>query len=128
MYERGLANGGGIDMAEKVISKITGIYIDKTVVFDFSAFKEIVDAVGGIDIYLEKPFKESSQWGYEFSLPAGNNHLNGEQALYYVRSRYSTNDFDRARRQQEVIIAIKNKALTLGFLTNPLKINSCFPV
>ncbi len=124
MYEKGLANGGGIDMAEKVISKITGTYIDKTVVFDFSAFKEIVDTLGGIDIYLTKPFKESTQWGYEFSLPAGNNHLNGEQALYYVRSRYSTNDFDRARRQQEVIIAIKNKALTLGFLANPLKINS----
>jgi LCP family protein required for cell wall assembly len=124
MYEKGLANGGGIDMAEKVISKITGTYIDKTVVFDFSAFKEIVDTLGGIDIYLAKPFKEATQWGYEFSLPAGNNHLNGEQALYYVRSRFSTNDFDRARRQQEVIVAIKNKALSLGFLTNPLKINS----
>jgi LCP family protein required for cell wall assembly len=124
IYERGLANGGGIDMAEKVISKITGVHIDKTVVFDFEAFKRIVDTLGGIDIYLAKPFKESIQWGYEFYLPAGNNHLNGEQALYYVRSRFSTSDFDRARRQQEVIIAIKNKALSLGFLTNPLKINS----
>ncbi len=124
MYEKGLSNGGGIDMAEKVISKVTGTYIDKTVIFDFNAFKEIVDTLGGIDIYLAKPFRESTQWGYEFSLPAGNNHLNGEQALYYVRSRYSTNDFDRAKRQQEVIIAIKNKAFTLGFLTNPLKINS----
>ncbi len=124
MYEKGMSNGGGIDMAEKVISKIAGTYIDKTVVFDFNAFKEVVDTLGGVDVYLAKPFKESSQWGYEFSLPAGNNHLNGEQALYYVRSRYSTNDFDRARRQQEVIVAIKNKASTLGFLTNPLKINS----
>lgn len=124
MYEKGLSNGGGIDMAEKVISKITGIYIDKTVVFDFSAFKEIVDDLDGIDIYLAKPFKEATQWGYEFSLPAGNNHLNGEQALYYVRSRYSTSDFDRARCQQEMIIAIKNKALSLGVLSNPLKINA----
>jgi LCP family protein required for cell wall assembly len=124
IYERGLANGGGIDMAEKVISKITGVHIDKTIVFDFEAFRKIVDTLGGIDIYLAKPFKESTQWGYEFYLPAGNNHLNGEQALYYVRSRFSTSDFDRARRQQEVIIAIKNKALSLGFLTNPLKINS----
>jgi LCP family protein required for cell wall assembly len=124
MYEKGLANGGGIDLAEKVISKITGVYIDKTVVFDFGAFREIVDTLGGIDIFLTKPFREATQWGYEFSLPAGNNHLNGEQALYYVRSRFSTSDFDRARRQQEVIVAIKNKALSLGFLTNPLKINS----
>lgn len=124
IYEKGLANGGGIDLAEKVISKITGIYLDKTVVFDFGAFKEVVDDLGGIDIYLEKPFKEATQWGYAFSLPAGNNHLNGEQALYYVRSRFSTSDFDRARRQQEVVIAIKNKALSLGVLSNPLKVNS----
>lgn len=124
IYEKGLANGGGIDLAEKVISKITGVYLDKTVVFDFSAFKEVVDDLGGIDIYLERPFKEATQWGYEFSLPAGSNHLNGEQALYYVRSRFSTSDFDRARRQQEVVVAIKNKALSLGVLTNPLKINS----
>lgn len=124
IYERGLANGGGIDLAEKIISKITGTYIDKTVVLNFNAFKEIVDDLGGVDIRLEKPFKESTQWGYEFSLPAGNNHLDGGQALYYVRSRYSTSDFDRARRQQEVIIAIKNKALSLGVLSSPLKINS----
>ena len=124
IYERGLANGGGIDLAERVISKITGVYVDKTVVFDFNAFKEIVDTLGGIDIYLTKSFKESTQWGYEFSLPAGDNHLDGERALYYVRSRFSTSDFDRARRQQEVIVAIKNKMLSLGFLTNPLKINS----
>ena len=124
MYEKGLENGGGIDLTEKIISKITGTYIDKTVVFDFNAFKEIVDTLGGIDIYLDKPFNEPTQWGYDFSLPAGNNHLNGDQALYYVRSRYSTNDFDRAKRQQDVIAAIKSKALSLGFLANPLKINS----
>lgn len=124
IYERGLANGGGIDFAEKIISKITGVYIDKAVVFDFSAFKEVVDDLGGIDIYLSKSFKEETQWGYEFFIPAGNSHLNGEQALYYVRSRFSTSDFDRARRQQEVIVAIKNKAFSLGILSNPLKINS----
>jgi anionic cell wall polymer biosynthesis LytR-Cps2A-Psr (LCP) family protein len=50
--------------------------------------------------------------------------LDGEAALYYVRSRYSTSDFDRARRQQEVISIIKNKALSLGFLSNPVKVTS----
>ena len=124
MYEKGLANGGGIDLAEKVVSKITDVYIDKTVVFDFNAFQETVDMLGGIDIYLAKPFNEPTQWGYDFSLPAGDNHLNGEQALYYVRSRFSTSDFDRARRQQDVIAVIKNKVLSLGFLSNPLKIDS----
>ena len=124
VYERGLANGGGIALAKQIFSRITGIYIDQAIVADFNAFREVVNNLGGIDIRLTKPFNEKTQWGYEFSLPAGDNHLDGNQALYYVRSRYSTSDFDRARRQQEVISIIKNKALSLGFLSNPTKISS----
>lgn len=124
VYERGLANGGGIALAKQVISRITAVYIDNTIVVDFNAFREIVNNLDGIDIYLAKPFEEKNQWGYEFSLPAGDNRLDGETALYYVRSRYSTSDFDRARRQQEVISIIKNRALSLGFLSNPAKVTS----
>ncbi|MBI2063426.1 MAG: LCP family protein [Candidatus Yanofskybacteria bacterium] len=124
VYEKGLENGGGLSLAKQIVSRITGVYIDYAIAVDFNAYKEIVNNLGGIDIFLKKPFEEKNQWGYEFSLPAGNNHLDGEQALYFVRSRYSTSDFDRARRQQEVITIIKNKALTLGFLSNPVKITS----
>ena len=124
VYERGLENGGGLILAKQVVSRITGVFIDNAIVFDFNAFKEIVNNLGGIDIRLNKPFEEKNQWGYEFSLPAGDNHLDGEQALYYVRSRYSTSDFDRARRQQEVISIIKNRAFNLGFLSNPIKVTS----
>ena len=122
IYERGLGNGGGIALTKQVISRITSTYIDNVLVVDFEAFREAVNNLGGIDINLAKPFEEKNQWGYEFSLPAGNNHLDGEHALYYVRSRYSTSDFDRARRQQEVITIIKNRALSLGFLSNPVKV------
>src|SRR3989344_2475329 len=124
VYERGLANGGGTALAKHVFSRITGIYIDNALVVDFNAFREVVNSIGGIDIHLAKAFEEKNQWGYEFYLPAGDNHLNGDQALYYVRSRYSTNDFDRARRQQDVIAIIKNKALSLGLLSRPSKITS----
>lgn len=124
IYERGLERKQGLELAKQIISRLTRVYIDKAVVFDFNAFRHIVDILGGIDIYLAKPFTEKTQWGYEFSLPAGNNHLNGEQALYYVRSRFSTSDFDRARRQQEVIAAIKDKAAKNGYLTNPIKITN----
>src|SRR3989338_3828638 len=121
-YAIGYAHNAGIPLTSQLISRITGIRIDKTVVFNFQAFQDIVESLGGIDISLDKPFRESTQWGYEFSLPAGDNHLNGEQALYYVRSRYSSSDFDRARRQQQVMFAIKKKATELGFLANPAKI------
>jgi len=59
---------------------------------------------------------------WEFYVPAGANIMNSEDVLYYARSRYSSSDFDRMRRQQEVISAIKSKALNLGMLANPVKI------
>lgn len=121
VYERGLERKIGLDLPKQIISKITGVYIDKAVVLDFDAFQHVVDNIGGVDVYLAKPFSEPKQWGNDFSLPAGNNHLNGEQALYYVRSRYSSSDFDRSRRQQEVITAIKNKIAKNGYLSSPLK-------
>jgi len=73
-------------------------------------------------LVLENEFREPEQWGYEFFLEAGPNHLDGLDTLYYVRSRYSTNDFDRSRRQQEVLLALKDKILSVGTLANPLKV------
>ena len=122
VYEKGYVRNQGLTLATQVFSDLTGVHIDHAVLFDFQAFSKIVDTLGGVDITLAKPFSEKNQWGYEFSLPAGKNHLNGEQSLYYVRSRFSSSDFDRARRQQEVIFAIKKKATDLGFLANPSKI------
>lgn len=126
VYERGLGKGKGVTVVKEVVSRLSGVRVDNVVVFDFEAFKKIVDALDGIDINLTKTFVEKDQWGYEFSLPAGQNHLSGEQALYFVRSRFSTSDFDRARRQQEVVLAIKNKAETLGYFSNPLKASGLF--
>ena len=122
LYVRGLEHNEGLTFSSQMISRITGVYIDKTVLFDFNGFEKLVDSLGGIDVYLAKEFSEKNQWGYEFTLSQGWNHLSSEQALYYVRSRFSTSDFDRARRQQDVISAIKNKATELGFLANPTKI------
>ncbi len=133
---------GGLGCAKKTISYITGLYIDYALGANFKALEEVIDALGGIDIYLESPFEESFQWadeGWEenenwfvkdfdgeerwvFHVPQGENHLDGKTALYYVRSRYSTNDFDRMRRQQQVLMAAKDKALSLKILANPVKV------
>lgn len=120
-YEYGFYNNEGIDFIKELISKITGIYIDKVIVINFSEFEKIIDEIGGIDITLTKPFEESGQWGYVFKLPTGVNHLNGQDALYYARSRYSSSDFDRSRRQQQVIFATKDKLTKLDFWSNPIK-------
>ncbi len=119
-YEIGLLRNNELSFTKKLISRITGIYIDSVVVVDFSSFEKIIDDLGGIDITLNEPFTETQQWGYEFSLPAGENHLDGQTALYYARSRFSSSDFDRAQRQQKIIIAIKDKVLSLNLLSDPI--------
>ena len=124
-YELGekRGKGEGLKYAKEVVGDICGLNADYAIAVDFAAFEKVIDQLGGIDITLEKNFSEPNQWGgMIFYLPKGNNHLSGEKALYYVRSRFSTNDFDRARRQQDVLTAVKDKALTLGILSNPFRV------
>lgn len=120
-YEYGYYRRQGLNYVKELVSKITGVYVDHALLIDFQAFSQLVDQLDGITITLNQPFREEGQWGYVFELPAGENTLNGEQALYYVRSRYSTSDFDRAGRQQQVIFAIKNKITAMNWLTDPVK-------
>ena len=111
----------GLSGVQRMFSRVTGVYIDHAVVVDFEAFRTLVDELGGVTVTLEHPFTEAQQWGYEFHLPAGENTLNGEQALYFVRSRYSTSDFDRAWRQQQVMLGLRARAEELGVMSNPIK-------
>jgi LCP family protein required for cell wall assembly len=108
----------GKDRVGTFMGRILGVHIDHVVVVDFTAFKSIVDAMGGVTVTLDAPFSEGEQWGYEFSLPAGANTLTGDQALYFVRSRYGSSDFDRSRRQMQVLAAMREKLSTL----DPLKL------
>lgn len=127
LYALGFDKGGeklALSLTKTVVSQITGVYVDGAVRVDFAGFEKLIDAVGGIDIYLKEPFTEIAQWEGTggFHLPAGWNHLNGKQALFYVRSRFASSDFDRARRQQELLLALKDKVTSLGILSNPLTI------
>ncbi|MEK7182011.1 MAG: LCP family protein [Patescibacteria group bacterium] len=69
-------------------------------------------------------YNKDEECGGNFTLPAGNNHLEGIKALCYARARYTSNDFERARRQQQVIQSIKVKALSVGTLTDFSKVNA----
>jgi LCP family protein required for cell wall assembly len=126
----------GLDYAKKTVAYVTGLHIDNAIVINFQAVKDIIELLGGVKIYLNQPFIEDKQWGCDkngnnciaFNLSAGEHVLNGDSALLYVRSRYSSTDFDRARRQQQVLLAIKDKALSLGVLADPLKISGIIDV
>ncbi len=127
VYEYGYYHSSNpLEFVKNKFSQITGVYVDKVVILNFSSFKEIIDSLGGVDVTLAQPFSESKQWGYPFALPAGVNHLDGQQALYYARSRYSSTDFDRAQRQQQIIFAVKDKVMALNFISDPVKTFSVF--
>jgi LCP family protein required for cell wall assembly len=112
-------NGGG-KLASKVIGDYIGQPIDYWVGVDFTAFKKLVDAVGGIDVVNPYPLDDDqyplgeTYRTMHIHFNAGPLHLSGDQALIYVRERHSDNDFGRSRRQQVVAAAIKDKAISIG--------------
>lgn len=126
----------GIDYAKKTVAYATGLYLDYAVSINFNALQDIIELLGGITIHLDQPFIEDKQWYCDehgkncrpFIVEAGDQTLNGEKVLYYVRSRFSSNDFDRARRQQQVLMAIKDKVLSLGILSDPLKVGGIIDI
>ncbi len=113
----------GLRVSQMAVEKVSGINIDYAVAINFPTFIKVIDTLGGVDVYVSEDFIEAQQWGFEFKVPKGWNHLNSESALYYARSRYSSSDFDRAKRQHDIIMAVAKKAASLGILANPVKLN-----
>ncbi|MCC2631846.1 MAG: putative LytR family transcriptional protein [Patescibacteria group bacterium] len=120
--------GDGPLAVKQAIGSVLGITVSNFVLIDFSGAKQLVDAVGGIDVDVPKAiydpyFPDDRTVGYSpFSIKAGMQHMNGETALKYARSRETTSDFDRSARQQIIIQALKKKATSAGTLSNPTKV------
>lgn len=110
--------GGGLTLLISTIEKNFGIPIHNYVRVDIEGFEEIVDALGGVDVTVDCDLYDEKFPGYfgVYTLAAGDYHMDGRQALYYARSRKSTSDFDRARRQQRVLLAIRRRALDANLL------------
>jgi len=106
--------GGGPALAKRTIYENFGIPVDYYVSVDFAGLMKIVDAVGGIDINVEKAVNDKAA---NFYMPTGMQHMDGETALWYARSRLSDSDFWRARRQQQVLMALREKALRLDIVS-----------
>ena len=119
LYQYFLSNGrsGGASM-EAAFSKAFGIEIDGYVFIGFSGVKNLVDAVGGVDVVLSKayydPYYFVNNHHQGWGLPAGKSHLNGAKALIFARSRKGDNDFGRARRQQLLVAAAMAKVRSRG--------------
>jgi LCP family protein required for cell wall assembly len=124
--------GGGPVLAKQVVEKILDIPIHYYARIDFNGFKKAIDAVGGVDVVVEDALYDPAypcdgNAGYcPFSIRAGNQHLDGATALKFVRCRHGScgNDFGRAARQQQVLVALREKSISAPTLLNPSKISS----
>lgn len=125
-----IEKGSGPDAIKEVVGEVLDLPIHYYAKVNFTGFEEIIDAVGGVDIYVEKAlydpyYPAESEVGYDYLyIKAGQQHMDGELALKYARSRETTSDFDRARRQQQVIEAVKAKMTSSDTYLSISKITS----
>ncbi len=133
---------GGAEETKKVAEKVLGIPVHYYVVVDFDLFKQTINIIDGVNVNVENTFDDfyypvegkenapDSERYQTIHFEQGIQRMDGDTALKYVRSRHGNNgeniDFARSKRQQKVVLAIKDKALSLKTLVNPTKIKELF--
>ncbi len=114
--------GGGPALAMDTVKQELGLPVDYYVRFNFDSFEKVVDAIGGVEICVAEPIDDPlypalDNYGYDpLHIDAGCQLMNGALALKYARTRHSGTDFDRAKRQQQVILAIRDKVIKQNLL------------
>ena len=111
---------GGEPLAERTVENFLGINIDHYIVIDTSSFVKIIDAIGGIDIDVEKRMKYEDPWddngGLVIDIYPGLQHMDGKKAVTYVRYRDSEGDIGRIKRQQQFMAACMEKIMSPSFI------------
>ncbi len=109
---------GGFELTRKTFEENFDAPVDYYMMTNFAGFVSIIDTLGGITVNASHELYDRCDLPQAINkmcyIPAGRVTMNGETALWYVRSRKSTDDFDRTRRAQEVIITIAQKAMSLN--------------
>jgi LCP family protein required for cell wall assembly len=109
-------SGGGPALAARTVGATFGVPVDYFARVDFAAFRQGIDALGGIVVDVDRPILDNEYPTEDYGIkrlyiPGGLQPMNGERALEYVRSRHDDNDFGRQSRQRRVILAAKDKLL-----------------
>lgn len=118
--------GAGGNTVSQITGDIAGLDIPYFIRVDFRGFEQLINELGGVTVEVEKDLYDEEyptpDKKYEvLDIKAGTYTMDGAMALKYARSRKSTSDFDRARRQQQLILAMKEKAAELDLLNQPAK-------
>lgn len=131
LYSIGIKEETGASLVRKAVEKILDIPIHYHLVVDFEGFEKIIDEMGGINVSVERDIYDTRypgpNYSYEtFQLSRGLQRLDGSTALKYVRERHNDpeGDFGRAKRQQQVIQAVKNKAFSARTLLDVVTLNN----
>ncbi len=108
--------GGGAALVKKTVADLIGYPIHYYFMVNFDGFKQLIDQIGGIDVKVpyaidDTKYPDNNYGTIHIHFNAGQQHLNGDLALKYARTRHQDSDYGRARRQQQVILAVKNKVL-----------------
>ena len=128
-------NNLGPALAASVIHDTFNIDIHYYIRVDFKAFEEIIDDVGGLTVNVDTAFVDTEYPAPNFeyqvvSFAKGPQTMDGDMTLKFVRSRHGNNgegsDFARSKRQQKVLLALKEKVISFQTLTNPVRINNIF--
>ena len=107
---------GGFELMAQTLEYNFGVKPEYYVMVNFSAFREIINALGGVDVEVARAYTDE-YWDKTYkTIPAGTVHMDGATALWYARARKASNDFDRARRQQEVLQALAKRVLSMNAL------------
>jgi polyisoprenyl-teichoic acid--peptidoglycan teichoic acid transferase len=136
-YAEAKQKGSGPAAEAHELAIALGQPIDYWAKIDFSGFQKIIDAIGGVDVTVDRsftdasfPMSDSSDAVRTISFSAGAQHMNGKTALDFARSRHGSNgegsDFARSKRQEKIILAVREKLLRAGTLLNPFTLNSLF--
>jgi LCP family protein required for cell wall assembly len=112
---------GGPDLAMRTVAANFGVRVQHYARIDFRGFEKIVDTMGGIQVDVERPIKDDEYPTEDYGamrvyIAPGPQWMDGTTALVYARSRHSENDFGRARRQQRVLMAIRERAIQANMI------------
>ena len=108
---------GGFSLVNEMLMYNFGFEADYYALVNFWGFSDVINTLGGIDVNVGQTLTDHRSGYGDYTVYAGNVHMDGETALWYVRSRYTTNDFDRGRRQQEVLFALMSRLLSFDLVT-----------
>lgn len=121
----------GLALLDKTLEPVLGVPIHYHAVVDFKAFEQSVNSIGGVNANVPKELSayedfwvEGTSRHYLLNVSPGEQHFDGTKALYFARERHNDSDFVRAQRQRLLLAALKDKVMSLGTFSNPVKVSS----